>query len=78
MGRAHKKLKPQQKKAGANVSNILGHFQKCLTPNYRKVLDNVVTGYGWTVTQCLAQFLFYLASVKQVHSEIKENIVRPF
>ena len=31
VGRAHKHNKPQQK-AGANVSIILGHFQKCLTP----------------------------------------------
>ena len=30
VGRAHKYNKPQQK-AGANVSIILGHFQKCLT-----------------------------------------------
>ena len=30
VGRAHKHNKPQQK-AGANVSIILGHFQKCLT-----------------------------------------------
>ena len=30
VGSAHKQNKPQQK-AGANVSIILGHFQKCLT-----------------------------------------------
>ena len=30
VGSAHKQNKPQQK-AGANVSFILGHFQKCLT-----------------------------------------------
>lgn len=30
VGSTHKQNKPQQK-AGANVSIILGHFQKCLT-----------------------------------------------
>ena len=31
VGRAHKTKSSPSKKAGANVSVILGHFQKCLT-----------------------------------------------
>ena len=50
VGRAHKHNKPQQK-AGANVSIILGHFQKCLTlqayvsPKFQKMEEkNACTG----------------------------------
>ena len=34
VGRAHKTKSSPSKKAGANVSVILGHFQKCLTPEF--------------------------------------------
>lgn len=36
VGRAHKHNKPQQK-VGANVSIILGHFQKCLTEEILRI-----------------------------------------
>ena len=34
VGRAHKTKSSPSKKAGANVSVILGHFQKCLTQSF--------------------------------------------
>ena len=38
VGRAHKNKTSPRIKAGANVSIILGHFQKCLTENTLKSL----------------------------------------
>ena len=39
VGRAHKTKSSPSKKAGANVSVILGHFQKCLTPLFPLIQD---------------------------------------
>ena len=44
VGRAHKYNKPQQK-AGANVSIILGHFQKCLTILFIRKLSGIIPGF---------------------------------
>ena len=43
MGRAHKTKSSPSKKAGANVSIILGHFQKCLTATILNILVDAKT-----------------------------------